>query len=309
MTVTPTRTPQIVHHMAALDGVYPPNSLEAIKACLDSAAEVVEIDISALADSDYLLVHDLVLETETTGQGGIQHCSAMEARTLHFRDRHTGSPTPYRVPLLSDVVGLFQEHSSDVTRLQLDFKSVFPFSSDEPIQRLVNLIMPLKDRVIVSSGADWQLRRMRHYAGWLNLGFDIHFYLDWCTEPEKVDSRLPPYRKGSYGFWDDHPLAQDHTWTTADYLADRCASLIGLVSNVSTFYISHSLLIQSLNERFNWAEALHRQGIKLDAWTLDVGDTISEANAQRLVATGVDYLTTNTPREMKQLVDTIKSVS
>ena len=53
------RDPLIVHHMAALDGSpYPQNSLEAIQACLETGAAFIEIDVTALASDDYLLVHD-----------------------------------------------------------------------------------------------------------------------------------------------------------------------------------------------------------------------------------------------------------
>ena len=43
-----TTTPEIIHHMAALDGVvFPPNSLEAIRASLNAGAACIEVDITA----------------------------------------------------------------------------------------------------------------------------------------------------------------------------------------------------------------------------------------------------------------------
>ena len=66
----PLRPALIVHHMGAMDhSPYPPNSLEAIRACLDAHAAVIEIDVTALADTDYLLVHDPLLDSETDGSG------------------------------------------------------------------------------------------------------------------------------------------------------------------------------------------------------------------------------------------------
>src|SRR5882724_7800534 len=97
----PIKPPIIVHHMAALDGEpFPPNSLEAINACLDAKAAFIEIDATALADEDYLLVHDPVLESETTGSGPIGSCSSAQARTLCYK----WGERQYSVPLLSDVV-------------------------------------------------------------------------------------------------------------------------------------------------------------------------------------------------------------
>jgi glycerophosphoryl diester phosphodiesterase len=160
----PVRSPIIVHHMAALDASYPPNSLEAVRACLESRAQFIEIDITALANGDYLLVHDSELDSETSGTGMVGKATPAEARALFIK--HKGVQTAYRVPLLNDVVALFLEHKTP-TRLQLDYKDVNPFSNDEPLHRLLNLIKPLGERVIVSTGADWQLRRLRKLADWL----------------------------------------------------------------------------------------------------------------------------------------------
>ncbi|MHB8625995.1 MAG: glycerophosphodiester phosphodiesterase [Aggregatilineales bacterium] len=296
----PIRPPLMVHHMAALDGqTAPPNSLEAIRACLEAKADFVEIDVTALAHTDYLLVHDPALENETTGNGPVEACTPDEARLLRFA--RSGVPTNARVPLLSEVITLFRDYQT-ATRLQIDYKNMFPFPSDEPLRRLIQLIEPLQARVLVSAGADWQLRRLRALAPWLELGFDIGFYLDWRPAEEPVGPMTYPKQYGVYGFWDDHPLASHRFWPTAEYLADRCGAFIGLVPGASTFYISHLVLAHSLDDGFNWAEALHRAGIKLDAWTLDVDDALAVTNAKRLLAAGVDQFTSNTPGTLAALL-------
>lgn len=290
--------PTMVHHMAALDGqAAVPNSLEAIRACLEARAPFIEIDITALADGDYLLVHDPTLESETSGLGEVGKTSRAEAQTLYFTK--TGAATDYRVPLLSQVVALFQEFDTS-TRLQIDFKNMIPLESDEPLHRLLRIIEPLQKRVLLSTGADWQLRKLRRMAPWLDLGFDIGFYLDF-REPSP-HPLIFPHQQGAYGYLDDHPLATTRFWSTADYLADRCGAFIGLVPEISVFYISYKLLICSLDDGFNWADALHAAGIKLDAWTLDVGNPTAEGSVQRLVELGVDYLTTNTPQALSTLL-------
>jgi glycerophosphoryl diester phosphodiesterase len=292
--------PLIVHHMAALDGqTFPPNSLEAVRACLDHGADVVELDVTALATGDYLLVHDPQLESETTGTGPVARCTPQQARDL--RCRVAGEETPYRVPLLSEVVVLFGDHLGD-TRLQLDFKNLVPFADEEPLARLVDLVRPLGARVIVSSEADWQLRRLRRLAPWLDLGFDIHFYLD---SPDPAERRHPaayPRRLGAYGYYDDHPLAVHRFWSPADYLADRCEMLLGLVPNASVFYLNHRFLVRGLDDGFDWIDALHAVGVACNAWTVDGGDPVAERNARRLRDAGVDRFTTNTPLELRALL-------
>ena len=159
------RDPLIVHHMAALDGSpYPQNSLEAIRACLEVGAAFIEIDVTALASDDYLLVHDSVLEQETNGVGEVGATTPEAARQLFIKTR-SGIVTSYPPPLLSEVVALFGQYPGK-TRLQIDFKNVFPMADDEPLRRFIHLIEPLGSRVLVSTGADWHLRWMHKHAPW-----------------------------------------------------------------------------------------------------------------------------------------------
>src|SRR5262249_53188599 len=164
----------------------------------------------------------------------------------------------------------------------------------------------LGDRVLVSSGADWQLRKLRAFAPWLDLGFDPGFYID-LRSPAEDHPEAYPRQHGAYGYVDDHPLAQRRMWPAADYLRDRCWTFMGLVPRATIFYISHHLLVKSLDDGFNWAEELHKAGIKLDAWTLDVDNPVALANAERLLAAGVDQFTTNTPTELAEYLFKIKT--
>ncbi len=284
--------------MAALDGSpAPPNSLEAIQASLEAGARCIEVDITALADADYLLVHDEDLEAETSGRGKVAECSAEQARELLIR--HKGAQTSYHAALLSDAVRLFQQAGGSAV-LQLDYKDVYPFEEDEALLRLIGLIEPLKGRVIVSSGADWQLRRMRKLAPWLILGFDAMWYIAWQPEGEARDPRDYPKRLGAYGYYDDHMLATERYISTAAYLQDRCESLVSLVPDVSVFYLEHHLIAQSLRDGFNWAKTLHPYGILLDAWTMDITNPVAARSAPDLLVAGVDLFTSNTPRAMAE---------
>ncbi len=295
------QSPTLVHHMAALDDqLAPPNSLEAVQVCLDAEAAIIEVDITALVESDYLLVHEPNLQAETSGRGRVAECTPAQARQLFIKWRK--SITEYRAALLSEVVQLI-ENAHGRSRLQLDFKNEIPFSNDEPLRRLILLIEPLGERVIVSSGADWQLRRLRKLAPWLILGFDIMHYIDSPPAHQPRDPRVFPKQRGAYGYYDDHMLATGRYWSAAEYLHDRCESLIGLVPDVSAFYVEHTLLTHSLKDEFNWAEVLHQRGIKLDAWTIDATNPVTAATAPRLLAAGVDMFTTNTPHALARLFD------
>jgi glycerophosphoryl diester phosphodiesterase len=292
---------QIVHHMAALDdGPNPPNSLEAVEQCLLEKAPVIEVDITPLAGDDFLLVHDPDLESETTGSGPVNNCPPAQAKSYRLKHRDTVTELP--PALLTEVVKVFLAYPGE-TRLQLDYKAVFPSTDDEPLRRLIRLIEPLGKRVIVSSGADWHLHKMRRLAPWLDLGFDIGFYLDWRDPAWEVDPRMPPYQRGAYDYHDDHILARMRQLPAAAYLAERCDSLALLVPGSSTWYVSHYVIARGLDDGFNMAVWLHEHGLKLDAWTLDADKPMAVANALRLRDAGVDLFTTNTPNALASLLN------
>lgn len=290
-------SPLIVHHMAVSDDApYPPNSLEAICASLEAGAAWIEIDVTPLASDDYLLVHDSVLEAETTGRGQVT-CTP-PAAVHDLRIKHRGNVTPCRPPLLSEVVARLCEYGG-AARLQIDYKHLSPFPDDEPLRRLIRLIEPLGARVLVSTGADWHLRRLRKLADWLDLGFDIGLYLDY--RPQAVDPRLPPFRLGEYGYHDDHMLASARLLPVAHYLALRCESLLYAAPFVSIWYVGYPMLLRGLDDGFNLADWLHERHVRLDAWTLDA-DKPAAAALPRLCAAGVDQFTTNTPRALSALL-------
>jgi hypothetical protein len=152
--------------------------------------------------------------------------------------------------------------------------------------------------VRVTSVADWLLRRLHHLDPELPLGFDPMLYLDvgqpaGSSAQEERESTLPPFRLGGYGYWDDHPLATRRWGATASYLAARAEALWVQVPCGVTWYIRAALLAQTLEEGFDWIAYLHERGAEVDAWTLDPGRPEHVALARRLVAAGVDRITTN----------------
>ena len=288
----------IVHHKANRDDHnHPPNTLAAIRACLEAGVDWIEIDVTALKDgADYLLTHDDVLEHETSGTGRVDTVTVDQARTLTIKDR-----PDYPAALLSDVVALFSNYDTQ-TRLQLDFKNVYPFSTDAPLLRFLDIVEPLGERVHVSSPADWQLRRLKHFAPWLDVGFEIMFYFDLRSPKQVYDPPHPPYLLGAFGYYDDSLLAREAIWTEAAYLRDRCTTLLHQVPGISTLYVHHKILARSLDADFNWAQAAQAADVKLSTWTLDVDNPVAVANAPRLRDAGVIQFTSNTPLALAKLL-------
>lgn len=280
----------LIHHAARRgDHPYPPNSLPALAHCLAARARVVEVDVSPLQAGDFLLAHDGMLETFTTGHGPVSALTPQQARPLRLTWR--GEATPHPPALLSQALALLQEHRAPV-ELQLDLKE-HTWLNKDVLTRLVSMVQPLRDRVRVTSCADWALRRLRALDSDLPLGFDPLFYLD--KDVATRDPNAVPSRIGAYGYWDDHPLASVRWGSAADYLRERADALWAQVPPGCVWYIRARLLLRVLDDGFDWIGALHQRGVLVDAWTLDPDRPGHLEIARRLAAARVDRITSNDP--------------
>jgi glycerophosphoryl diester phosphodiesterase len=285
----------LVHHSANRDHGHPPGSLPALQACLDAGALTVEVDISLLADGEFALLHGPTLERETTGSGPIAALTSAQVRALEYA--REGKATGVPVGLLPQAIDLLARHSGQV-ELQLDLKPDV-YSSDDVLTRLVASLQSVRERVRVTSPSDWALRRLRALDPKLALGFDPLLYLEMHVEG-KNDPSVPPFRRGAFGYWDDHPLALRRWGPAAAYLAARAEALWAQAPAGAVWYIHGGLLAQALDDGFDWIAYLHDRGVEVDAWTLDPGKPEAEAVARRLAAAGLDRITTNNAPALSQ---------
>jgi glycerophosphoryl diester phosphodiesterase len=288
----------LVHHMANRDHSHPPGSLPAMQACLEAGAQAVEVDISLLADGQFALLHGPLLEDETTGSGPIGALTAEQIQTLHHVVH--GEVTRVPVGLLPEGLDLLGQYPHAI-ELQLDLKPDV-YSSDQVLARLAASLQPVKERVRVTSPSDWALRRLHALDPDLPLGFDPLLYLE-IDYGEAKDPGVPPFRQGAYGYWDDHPLATRRWGPAADYLAARAEALWAQAPMGGIWYIDAELLAHALDDGFDWIGNLHARGVEVDAWTLDANRPGRVALARRLVAAGVDRITTNTAPALSQALD------
>ncbi|MFW5697980.1 MAG: glycerophosphodiester phosphodiesterase family protein [Fimbriimonadaceae bacterium] len=87
----------VVAHRGKHD-VYPENSLPSLFDAIDHGIPIAEIDVRRTLDGRYVLLHDAVLERETTGGGPVNEKTYAEVKQL--RMRHRLAPTNFRVPSL-----------------------------------------------------------------------------------------------------------------------------------------------------------------------------------------------------------------
>jgi glycerophosphoryl diester phosphodiesterase len=222
------------------------------------------------------------------------------AQLRELRHVWRGEPTDVAVGLLDGALELIRDHPHPV-ELQLDLKPYNPL--DKPsLARLVERLQPVKDRVRVTSEADWLLRHLHRLDPELPLGFDPLLYLDlsWGDDDERG---APPYREGAYGYLDEHPLASQRWGSTADYLAARAEALWFQAPPDAFWYINARVLALALDDGFDWIADLHDRGAQVDAWTLDPDRPERVALAQRLATLGVDRITTNDAPALAQVLD------
>jgi glycerophosphoryl diester phosphodiesterase len=220
-----------------------------------------------------------------------------------MRDAH--GPTRHSVPLLSDVVELLAR-SDAPTVIELDLKDDAPWPRERATE-LVALVAPVREKVTIGGPAAWNLRTLRELDPGLRLGLSPQYELDWTATGR--DEPLPR-RRGAYGYFDDHALAERRTIPTTEYLRRRVGDLIALVPGVVEFHIRLETFERMLDDGFaQLADLLHGAGISLDVWTLDGGTPAWRERLARAVAGGADMITTNTPRTLVAALAEMPTVS
>jgi len=288
----------LIHHAANRGHGYPPNSLQSLRFCLQAGARAVEVDVTPLTGGDFALFHNGRLDTATDGRGPTFAATADQVRNVQYtcQDVATGEP----IGLLSQAVSLARDYVH-LQELQLDLKPHAPLT-DAVLGDLLRIIEAVKERIRVTSVADWAVRRLHALDADLLLGFDPLLYLDVETGKNR-NAMIPPFRVSAYGYRDDHPLGSQVWGPTADYLAARAESLAAQSPPGIIWYINAHLLARALDDGFDWIAYLHAQGAQVDAWTLDADPPVQVALARRLIDAGIDRITTNDAPRLARALD------
>jgi glycerophosphoryl diester phosphodiesterase len=269
-------------HMAVLSGRFRRNGRDAIAECFEANAGRLEVDIHSLDGPDYIVSHERRLERETTGSGSIGDTTPDDVRALHYLDDAGDRP-----PLLSELIAMA---AGSVTQIQLDLKDWRAMPADR-IATLLEVIAPVHDRIMITTGQDWNINRLHAADPALALGFDPGRYIDHGGE---TGAAFLPRNLGAYGYRDDHPLAVGRTETAPVYLYERMTALVAQAPSAREHFLDYHLILQMLDDGFNVASWLHERGLELTAWTVDYGGDDSVGVVERLIDAGVDRITTNT---------------
>ena len=271
-------------HRCLWSGRFTENSPLAIAECASERVLRTEIDVRAVRDRDFVVLHDDRFDRVTDATGLVRDATAVEATRARFKD---GSH-----PLLfSEAIELIAAHEYP-RHIELDLKDLAPYTRLQA-EAIARAVQPIKERGHFSCPADWNLRRLLAVDPTLLVSLNPHCYID--TELDD-DVRLP---SGAYGYRDAHPLARQRVSTTADYLRDRFGGIMRLVPGVLEAHLRVEMFERILDDGVaDVAEIFHSLGIKVDVWTLDAGTPGWRERLARIAAAGVDIVTTNTAREL-----------
>jgi glycerophosphoryl diester phosphodiesterase len=278
------RTVELKVHRCLWSGRYSENSPLAIAECASEKVMRTEIDVRAVRGDEFVVLHDDRFDRVTDANGLVREATAVEATRPRFGD---GSH-----PLLfSEAIELIA--AEEYPRcIELDLKELTPYTWPQA-EALARAVQPAKGRAHFSCPADWNLRRLLAVDSTLLVSLNPHCYIDTVMDDEV---RLPA---GAYGYRDAHPLARRRASTTGDYLRDRFGGIMRLVPGISEAHLRVEMLERILDDGVaDIAQVFHSLGLKLDVWTLDAETPRWRERLARIVAAGVDIVTTNTARAL-----------
>ena len=234
------------------------------------APAAVEVDIVVTKDGDFVCLHDLTLDRETTGTGSVRQ--ADRATIARLRQRGNQGAALATAPLfLDEVVAAARSAGSPPTGLiQLDLKEPAADLGEAERARLEAILGDMAP-CFTLAGTEWE--GVQKLAVGTHLGFDP---LDL------------------YG--NDSPAS------AAGFIA-LAERTLEIAPGVQIYYLYHKLVFAGLDQGVSLIEIVKRHGAEVDCWTLDPTTPGIETILRRLVALGCDQITTNDPTAMAALLN------
>lgn len=224
-----------------------------------AAGAVLEVDLVATADAQFVCLHDRTLDAETMARGPVAALTAAELATVPMRGsdgRARAEPVLSLAELAATVARHLPPGGGD-GRIQLDLKER---RSTCPVSR---------ERLAGVLGA---------HASWFTLSGD-----DWAA----VTALAVPGLHLGYDPWDlsERGLPAEAVLKATLHIA-RGARIV---------YLHHPFLLAALDQGVDPVAALHAAACRVDAWTVDPDRSDLAGVLHRLAAAGVDQITTNDP--------------
>lgn len=223
----------------------------------------VEVDLLVHAERGFAVLHDLELGRESTGTGRVAARTADELRGLRIRD-NDGRATDEPVMLLEDLCALLAANPPHPEALlQLDYKEGQGPLPPEAIARFASNVTPVARSMIVSSGEAAAVRALTGATPGLHVGYDP------CHDD--VIHRLRE---------------------TRDFEA-FVGGAIAASPQAEMIYLAYPLVLAADSAGFDIVAAFHAHERRVDSYTVKHADADGIAVVEKLLALGVDQITTD----------------
>lgn len=229
-----------------------------------------EVDIRPHGDGGFLVIHDETLDRETTGSGPVRRATGDTLRHLRMRTPD-GTPTDLTPLLLEDLCDLAAgPDGSEHALCQLDLKAGMADLDDRSVAAFANALERAPARFVVSGGDAEAVRLLGRTAG-IAIGYDP------SDEARGRDPTLPG---------------------AADaFVADAVAA----VPEARIIYLDWRLAIRCIAAGADLIGRFHAAGREVDAYTLVPGQGDLPDVLRRLLAAGVDQITTDEPDALERI--------
>lgn len=234
-----------------------------------AAGASVEVDLVVTADKGFAVLHDLAdASRETTGNGPPAKLTDAEIRSLRLRG-NDGAATTEPVMLLEDLCALLVARPPHPDALlQLDYKQDETVLDERAVACFRRATAPVARNMIVSSGSAAAVEMLAAAVPGLRIGYD----------PSDEATFMAALKSGSLETFVEEAVA-----------AAPGAELI---------YLHWEMVTAAADAGFDLVGAFHRHGKRIDAWTIRTVDAESVAVVERLLACGVDQITTDDPEAL-----------
>lgn len=227
------------------------------------AGASMELDLRVRADGGFVVLHDKVLEGETTGRGLVGRKSLAELRDVRMKDGNR--------PLLysEDLAAMLQSADPDAL-LQFDMKDDYEAIGEKGIAHLAEHLQQISASVIVSAGS-------------------LELIL-------AVKEKLPQLRRGIDPTDKLGDIYKAEGWKAVE--KELLADLRG-PTEPETIYLYWPMLLDAAKAGLDMIALCHSEGKLVDAWTFtlknpDGGFSDAEwANFSALMALKPDQITTD----------------
>ena len=225
----------------------------------------VEVDLVIHGGHGFALLHDFLLDNETTGHGPARQNPPEALRELHRRSED-GTPLSDTVMLLEDLCALLAESTpAPGALLQLDVKEDLAALDELTVTNFARAVEPVSETMIVSGGDAAAIAALAGATPGLAIGHDP------CQDDKVARLRA----------------TGDFAGFIAEGLAEAPAA--------SMIYLAHEIIASADVAGFDIIGACHAAGKRVDAWTIQRVNQSSVARCERLIALGVDQITTDDP--------------